>query len=54
MDLVIWTKDEDTGDLVPYHYGEVAEARLTVTCGVDMRAKDGTITIKEKDKSLCI
>lgn len=54
MDLTIWTKDEDTGDLVPYNYGSVEEVTLTVKGETRMMAKKDTITIKETDKSLCI
>ena len=47
MDLVIWTKDEDTGDLVPYQYGDVEEVTLTLKADTRMTSKDGTIRMKE-------
>lgn len=49
MDLVIWTKDEDTGDLVPYEYGGVEEVTVTIKGETRITSKKSTISIKEKE-----
>lgn len=54
MDLVIWTKDQDSGDLVPYNYGDVEEVTITIKGETRMLSKKDTISIRETDKSLCI
>ena len=53
MDLVIWTKDEDTGDLVPYEYGGVEELTVTIRGETRITSKKSTISISETDKYLC-
>lgn len=47
MDLVIWTKDADSGDLVPYEYGDVEEITVTIKGETRMTSKKDTIRIKE-------
>lgn len=49
MDLVIWTKDEDTEDLVPYEYGGVEEVTVTIKGETRITSKKSTISIKEKE-----
>lgn len=53
MNLVIWTKDEDSGDLVPYRYDDVEEVTVTIKAETRIASKRDTITIKESGKSLC-
>ena len=47
MRLVIWTKDEDSGDLVPLEFGNVEEVDIDRMSEVRMQAKPGRIEVRE-------
>lgn len=48
MNLVIWTEDHDSGDLVPIKIEDVKEVVLGRTDSMQMQGMaDGTILIKE-------
>lgn len=48
MNLVIWTKDKESGDLVPYEYGEVEEVYIERTEDVRISAKNDKIEVMAK------
>lgn len=48
MNLVIWTEDEDTGDLVPLKVSGVKEADIERTESMQITStRQGTIIIKD-------
>ena len=51
MRLVIWTRDEDSGDLVPFEFGDVEEVEIDRVRDVRMVAKDQRIRIQETETS---
>lgn len=48
MKLIIWTRDGDTGDLVPYAYEQVEEVSIERTEDVRIHAKKGKIEVVAK------
>lgn len=47
MELTIWTKDEDSGDLVPVKFGNVEELTIHRKETIRMDAREHTINIHE-------
>ena len=52
MKLIIWTKDRDSGDLVPYAYENVEEIYIERTEDVRIHSTGGKIEVTAKAKTL--
>ena len=48
MDIRIWTKDEESGDLIPLEFGNVEEIFIEKRDSIRMSAKRDTIIIKDE------
>lgn len=48
MDIRIWTKDEESGDLIPLEFGNVEEISIEKRDSIRMSAKSDTIIIKDE------